>query len=216
MKVKTSWVAGGSGLVGGELLRLLLDDDAFETVVAVGRRPLPLQRLKLRQATVDFAVPASFASLDAPDAAFACLGTTIKKAGSREAFRAVDHDAVVAFATAARQKGARVFVHVTAIDADARSRVFYNAVKGETEDAVAALGFESVYALRPSLIDGERDERRVMERASLAVARTLGPLLGKYRPTPVAAIAAAMIASARHPEPGRHVVEAPAILRFAR
>ena len=122
----------------------------------------------------------------------------------------------MAFATAARQKGARVFVHVTAIDADARSRVFYNAVKGETEDAVAALGFESVYALRPSLIDGERDERRAMERASLAVARTLGPLLGKYRPTPVAAIAAAMVDAAKHPEPGRHVVEAKAILRYAR
>ena len=105
MKVKTSWVAGGSGLVGGELLRVLLDDDAFETVVAVGRRPLPLQRLELRQATVDFAVPASFASLDAPVAAFACLGTTIRKAGSREAFRAVDDNAVVAFATAARQRG---------------------------------------------------------------------------------------------------------------
>jgi len=216
MRTKTSWVAGGSGLVGGELLKQLLEDDDFETVVAVGRRALPLQRLKLRQATVDFAVPASFEALDAPEAAFCCLGTTIKRAGSREAFRAVDHDAVVTFAKAARARGATTFLHVTALGADARSSVFYNQVKGEVEAAIAALGFTSVYALRPSILDGERTESRPAERVGLLAARALGPLLGKYRPTPAQAVAAAMIDSCKRPEPGVHVLEAPAIYRFTR
>lgn len=216
MTVKTSWVAGGSGLVGRALLERLLADDGFGTVVAVGRRALPIEHGKLRQAMVDFVAPASFAALEAPEAAFSCLGTTIKKAGSQEAFRAVDHDALVSFAKAARERGARVFVHVTALGADPRSSVFYNAVKGQVEDAVAALGFESVCALRPSLLDGDREESRPMERFSLAVGRTLGPLLGKYRPTPVAAVAEAMIDCAKRAEPGRHVLETPAIMRFAR
>ncbi len=216
MRIKTSWVAGGSGLVGGELLQLLFGDDDFATVVALGRRPLPLQRLKLRQATVDFAALDAAPALDPPEAAFCCLGTTIKRAGSREAFRAVDHDAVVAFARAARAAGARVFLHVTALGADARSSVFYNAVKGETEAAVAALGFPSVYALRPSILDGERAESRPFERAGLAVGRALGPLLGKYRPTPASAVAAALVASCKSADPGVHVLEAPAIQRFTR
>jgi uncharacterized protein YbjT (DUF2867 family) len=212
MGVKTVWVAGGSGLVGGELLQLLLAQDDFERVISVGRRSLPLDNPRLEQATVDFATPASFEALAAPEAAFCCLGTTIKRAGSREAFRAVDHDAVVIFAKAARDKGARTFVHVTALGADARSAVFYNAVKGQVEEAVAALGFESVVALRPSLLDGERSESRPMERVGLAVARTLAPLLGKYRPTPAKAVAAAMVAWCQSPQPGRHVMEANRIL----
>jgi uncharacterized protein YbjT (DUF2867 family) len=216
MRTKTSWVAGGSGLVGGELLKQLLEDDDFETVVAAGRKPLALQRLKLRQATVDFGAPASFDVLDAPDAAFCCLGTTIQRAGSKEAFRAVDHDAVVTFAKAARARGAKVFLHVTALGADARSSVFYNAVKGEVEAAVAALGFDSVYAFRPSILDGDRTESRPAERFGLVVGRALGPLLGKYRPTPAQAVAAAMIASCKRPELGVHVLEAPAIYRFTR
>jgi len=216
MRVGTTWVAGGSGLVGGELLQLLFGDDDFGTVVAVGRRPLQAQRLKLRQATVDFASPAAFADLPPPDAAICALGTTIKRAGSREAFRAVDHDAVVAFARAARTGGAHVFLHVTALGADAGSSVFYNAVKGETEAAVAALGFASVYAVRPSILDGERAESRPFERVGLAVGRALGPLLGKYRPTPASAVAAALVDACKRADPGVHVIEASAIQRFAR
>jgi len=151
------------------------------------------------------------AALDAPEAAFCCLGTTIKKAGSPEAFRAVDHGAVVGFANAARKRGARVFLHVTALGADARSSALYNRVKGEVEAAVAALGFDSVYTFRPSILDGEREESRPLERVGLAVGRALGPLLGKYRPTRAQAVAAAMVASCKQPEPGVHVIE-----RFAR
>ncbi len=204
----TAWLAGGSGLVGGVLLRELLGDDHFTQVVSVGRRTLAVEHPKLTQVVADFSPPTGFESLAPPDVAFGCLGTTIKKVGSAEAFRKVDHDAVLAFAQAARARGARVFVHVTALGADPRSRVFYNSVKGEIERDVALLGFPSVYALRPSILDGARRERRPAEQVGLVVARRLGRLLGKYRPTPVAAVVRAMIASAKAAAPGVHVVEA--------
>jgi uncharacterized protein YbjT (DUF2867 family) len=202
-----AWLAGGSGLVGGVLLRRLLEGKDFDRVVSLGRRTLPVEDTRLVQVVVDLVAPAGLDGLDAPDVAFSCLGTTIRRAGSREGFRAVDHDAVVAFARAARRGGARTFVHVTALGASAGSRVFYNAVKGETERDVAALGYPSVYALRPSILDGDRAESRPGERAGLVVGRLLAPLLGKYRPTPVTTVADAMIEAARASTPGVHVIE---------
>jgi uncharacterized protein YbjT (DUF2867 family) len=209
----TAWLAGGSGLVGGVLLHQLLQDDDFGTVVSVGRRPVSHQHPKLTQVVTDFSSPSAFHPLVAPDVAFSCLGTTIRKAGSREAFRKVDHDAVLLFAVAAQGKHARAFVHVSALGADRGSRVFYNSVKGETEHDVARLGFPSVYTLRPSILDGEREESRPAERLGLVVTRVLGPLLGKYRPTPVESVARVMIASAKASAPGVHVLEADAIFR---
>lgn len=209
----TAWLAGGSGLVGGVLLRALLEDDHFTQVVSVGRRNLAFQHPKLTQVVADFSSPSGFESLPPPDEAFGCLGTTIRKVGSREAFRKVDHDAVLAFAQAARDKGARVFVHVSALGADPHSRVFYNSVKGEIERDVALLGFPSLYALRPSILDGARQESRPAEHIGLIVARGLGPLLGKYRPTPVVEVARRMIASAKAAAPGAHVIEAGEIVK---
>jgi uncharacterized protein YbjT (DUF2867 family) len=209
----TAWVAGGSGLVGGALLRQLLQDEHFSKVVSAGRRTLALQHPKLTQVVVDFSSPPAFDALPPPDVAFACLGSTIKKAGSREAFRKVDHDAVFLFALAAKRKGSRVFVHVSALGADPRSRIFYNSVKGGIERDVARLGLPSVYAMRPSLLDGAREESRPAERLGLVMARALGPLLGKYRPTPVEALVRAMIASAKAAPPGAHVVDAGEIFK---
>jgi uncharacterized protein YbjT (DUF2867 family) len=208
----TAWLAGGSGLVGGELLRLVLADDDFTRIVSAGRRTLPIEHPKLVQATVDFSQAASFTALEAPDLAFSCLGTTMKKAGSREAFRAVDYEAVLAFANAAHARGARVFIHVTSLGASERSRNFYYSVKGEIEAALAKVGFDSLYALRPSMLDGDRADRRPLERMALASARALGPVLGKYRPTPILAVAHTMITKAKERTPGSHVIEANAIV----
>ena len=207
----TAWVAGGSGLVGGDLLRLLIDDDSFTSISSVGRRTLPVVSAKVVQLTVDFADASTFEGLDAPDVAFSCLGTTIKKAGSPAAFRAVDHDAVLAFATIAQKRGAKVFVHVSSLGADASSRQLYTAVKGEVEAAVAKLGFASVVALRPSILDGDRQENRPLERVGLAFARVLSPVLGKYKPTSALAVARTMIVKAKEAPPGAHVIEGAAI-----
>jgi uncharacterized protein YbjT (DUF2867 family) len=211
--IDTLWLAGASGLVGGAVLERLLGDAAFARIVSTARRALPREHPKLVQATVSFTDAATFAELPAPQVAFCCLGTTIKKAGSPAAFRAVDHDAVVLFAKAARDKGARVFVHVSSLGADARSRTLYSSVKGQVEEAVSRLGFDSVVALRPSILDGDRADSRPLERLGLAFGRALGPVLGKYRPTPADAVAEVMVALAKSAPPGASVVEADALWR---
>jgi uncharacterized protein YbjT (DUF2867 family) len=203
----TAWLAGGSGLVGGALLRRLLQDDYFDKVISVGRRALAIQDPKLIQVETDFATPSVFDAMVSPHVAFCCLGTTIKKAGSRDAFRKVDHDAVLAFAQGAKQKGAHVFILVSSLGANIKSSNFYSAVKGETERDVGRVGFPSVYALRPSILDGDRGESRPGEYVGLLVGRALAPLLGKYRPTLVGTVVETMLALAKAPAPGVHVVE---------
>ncbi|XXF79060.1 oxidoreductase [Myxococcaceae bacterium GXIMD 01537] len=206
METRTALLTGASGLVGGHLLDALLESPLYREVCSLGRRELPRQHPRLVQRTVDFAhlegVP-----LPRADDAFCCLGTTIKKAGSQEAFRAVDHDAVLAFARAAKQAGARRFLVVTALGADARSRIFYNRVKGETEEALKAVGFESLVILRPSLLLGERTETRTGEQVAAAVSKVLGPLLRPFgsRPIEGRTVARAMLALASQASPGVRV-----------
>jgi uncharacterized protein YbjT (DUF2867 family) len=193
-------------------LALLLADSDFTRIVSVGRRKLPIEHPKLVQAELVFSDPTAFISLEAPDVAFSCLGTTLRKAGSREAFRAVDFEAVLTFATAAHAKGARAFGHVSSLGANPRSPFFYYAVKGEIEVALEGVGFESLFALRPSMLDGDRPERRALERTVLAFARGLGPILGRYRPTPSLAVARTMIVKAKERRPQSYVIEADEIV----
>jgi uncharacterized protein YbjT (DUF2867 family) len=181
-------IAGASGLVGSHLLTLLLRE--FDLVAAVTRRPLAVSAPNLRQ--VAFGDP-----LPAIDAAFCCLGTTIKKAGSEEAFRRVDFEAVVAFAKAARAAGASRFALVSSVGASAASSNFYLRVKGETEHAVSRIGFEHVLILRPSFLLGDRAEQRPGEKLGIAISKAtafllLGPLR-KYRPVHAERVAAAML-----------------------
>ena len=196
-QTRTALVAGASGLVGGFLLDALLGDSRYREVHSLGRRPLPRQHPKLVQHTVDFARLGGEALPPAQDA-FCCLGTTIKKAGSREAFRAVDQDAVLAFASASKKAGVRRFLVVTALGANARSRVFYNRVKGETEEDLKARGCESLVILQPSLLLGERAESRPGERAAIVASRMLAPLLRPLASRPIEArtVARAMVSLA--------------------
>ncbi|MFL5346829.1 MAG: NAD(P)H-binding protein [Hyalangium sp.] len=206
METRSALVAGASGLVGGFLLESLLESPLYREVCSLGRRALPRQHPKLTQRTVDFARLEPEA-LPSSDDAFCCLGTTIKKAGSQEAFRAVDHDAVLAFAKAAHKAGARRFLLVSSLGADARSRIFYNRVKGEIEDNLQSVGFESLVLLRPSLLLGDRTESRPGERAAVAVTKVLGPLLHPFigRPIEARTVARAMVALARETTRGVRV-----------
>ena len=203
----TALVAGASGLVGGELLDALLADPRYAQVHSLGRRPLPRQHPKLQQHTVDFARLAD-SPLPPAQEAFCCLGTTIKKAGSPQAFRAVDHDAVLAFARAARQAGVKRFLVVTALGANKDSRVFYNRVKGEVEQALRDVGFESLVILQPSLLLGERAESRPGERVAIVASRVLAPLLRPLASRPIEArrVARALLALARQAPTGVRVV----------
>jgi uncharacterized protein YbjT (DUF2867 family) len=206
METRTALVAGASGLVGGLVLDGLLESPLYREVCSLGRRPLPKQHPKLTQRTVDFARLEGEA-LPAADDAFCCLGTTIKKAGSQEAFRAVDHDAVLAFAQAARKAGAKRFLLVSALGADAGSRIFYNRVKGETEEDLKKVGFESLVFLRPSLLLGNRVESRPGERAAIVATKLLGPLLRPFSGRPIEAktVARAMLALAKSTAGGTRV-----------
>ena len=202
---RTALVAGASGLVGGALLDTLLEDPRYREVHGLGRREVPRAHPKLRQHTVDFA---RLEALPAADDAFCCLGTTIKKAGSQQAFRAVDHDAVLAFARAAQKAGVQRFVVVTALGANARSLVFYNRVKGETEEALKALGFASLVIAQPSLLLGERTERRLGEHVATVASRLLAPLLRPLASRPIEArtVARALVVLAHAAPPGTRVV----------
>lgn len=204
--MNTAWIAGASGLVGSLLLPLLLEDPAFGAVVSLGRRPVALAHPKLAQRTVDFAAP-DVAGLPPPDVAFCALGTTIAKAGTAEAFRAVDHGAVMAFARAAFAAGARRFEVVTAHGADAKSMVLYNRVKAEVEADLRAVGFTSLAIARPSLLLGDRAESRPGERAAVVASRLLGGLLRPFeaRPIEAAVVARALVAIAHDPPEGAAV-----------
>lgn len=183
---QTALLAGASGLVGGHLLDLLLDGTDPPQVVSLGRRALSRAHPRLTQLTVDFGRLGETPPPPA-DLAFCCLGTTIKRAGSQSAFRAVDHDAVVAFGAAAKAAGVRHFLVVTALGADARSSVFYNRVKGEVENSLRALGFDALTIAQPSLLLGDREESRPAEHAAVVVSRALAPVLGWLPSRPIEA-----------------------------
>lgn len=185
--------------MGREILQGLLADDSVAAVHTLGRRELPLQHPKLTRHRVDFkALPA----LPRVGEAFIALGTTIKAAGSQEAFRAVDFDAVLAVAKAAKAAGATRLGVVSAMGADARSKVFYSRVKGEMEEALSALGFETLVIARPSLLVGDREAlgqpARIGEELGLKVSRWLSPLIpDNYRPIEARAVARALLSAVR-------------------
>ena len=176
---RTVLIAGASGLVGREILKGLLADESVKAVHSLGRRELDLRHSKLTQHRVDFSK--ALPTLPSVGEAFVALGTTIKVAGSQEAFRAVDFEAVVAVAKAARAAGATRLGVVSAMGASKRSSIFYNRVKGEMEEALAALGFDTLVIARPSFLAGDRgalgQPLRSGEKLALNVSRWLAPLI---------------------------------------
>lgn len=181
--MKTAIIAGASGLVGGFLLDELLASPDYGRVVAVGRRQLEVTHPKLTPMVAEFAALGKVAGELRGNDAFCCLGTTMKRAGTQEKFREADQSAVLAFAWAVQRGGARRFLLVSSLGADAGSRVFYNRVKGETETAVRVMAYETTWIFRPSLLLGPRREFRLGERVSAVLMRLIGPLLvGPLRP----------------------------------
>jgi len=218
----TALLAGATGLVGRALLARLLGAQRRERVIVLARKPLPGTVARDPRLTVlvgDMAALAAEAG--AIDDAYIALGTTINVAGSQEAFRAVDLELVVAIARAARQAGARRLAVVSALGADRRSRVFYNRVKGEMEEAVAGLGYESVVLARPSLLLGDRESLGQPTRAGeVWAARLLGPLMplvpSGVRPIAAPVVAAAMVAALDRAEPGTRVLSSADLQRLGR
>ena len=200
---------GATGLVGRLVLARLLASPSVTRVVAPTRRPLGIEHPLLSNPVVDFEVLPETADWWAVDAVICTLGTTIDDAGSQAAFRRVDHDYPLRVAQLAHRHGAHTYALNSALGANARSSIFYNRVKGELEDALAALDYPSLVLVRPGLIDGQRERPRAGEGRALAVSRLLRPLLPKkWRPSRAERIADALVDAALHPPPGRSVVEA--------
>ncbi|NGT18368.1 nucleoside-diphosphate sugar epimerase [Achromobacter insolitus] len=188
-------LAGASGLVGGRILQALLADRTVAKVHALGRRALPVSHPKLQAHVVDFG---NLPVLPPADEVYLALGTTIKVAGSQEAFRAVDLSANLATARAAYAAGARRAGLVSAVGANSQSSVFYNRVKGELEDALKALGLTALVIAQPSLLldyrEGLQQPPRIGERIAIPIAKLLAPLLpGAYRPVRAEAVAQALV-----------------------
>jgi uncharacterized protein YbjT (DUF2867 family) len=188
-------LAGATGLVGGLMLRALLADPSVSQVHALSRRPLTIDHPKLQAHIVDFS---RLPDLPPADEAYLALGTTIKVAGSQQAFRAVDLDANLAVARAAFAAGVRRIGLVSAVGANAASWVFYNRVKGELEDALKAMGLAALVIAQPSLLldhrDGLQQPSRLGERLAIPIGRLLAPILpGIYRPVHARAVAQALV-----------------------
>jgi uncharacterized protein YbjT (DUF2867 family) len=216
---RSALLLGSTGLVGGHVLERLLATPAYGRVVAPARRPLGRADTKLEAPVLDLGRMEERPELFGVDDVFCCLGTTIRAAGSQEAFRRVDLEYPAAAARLAARGGARRFLIVTAMGASPRSRIFYNRVKGEVEAAVRAQPLESVVILRPSLLLGERGERRAGEEAGKVAMKVLGfALVGplrRYRAVEADAVAAAMVRLAREAGPGVRVVESDEIAALA-
>jgi uncharacterized protein YbjT (DUF2867 family) len=209
---KTALVAGSTGLIGSCLLKRLLTDSRYERVIALSRKPLPYSHPKLNVLMVTLeSLPQVAPTLKADDW-FCALGTTIKLAGTQEAFRRVDYDYPLALGTQAASSGAKQFLLVSSIGAKTTSSIFYSRVKGETERDLGGLTIPKLHLFRPSLLLGDRAEHRSGERFWGILMKGLNPLLQgslrKYRSIQADTVAAAMIHMANVPsEPGVHVYQ---------
>lgn len=215
---KTALVLGANGLIGNYLLFKLLQSERYARVVSLVRRPLHYAHPKLEERVVDFdrLTPADVRA----DDVFCCLGTTIGKAGSQEAFRKVDYQYPLDVGRLALANGAKQYLLVSSLGASAQSSVFYSRTKGETEDALKKLGYESLHVFRPSMLLGKRKEFRLGEEVGKVVSLLLTPAfwlippLRKYQGIEATKVATAMLEIAKQDVRGVHVYESDVLQRY--
>ncbi|HEV7431549.1 MAG TPA: NAD-dependent epimerase/dehydratase family protein [Steroidobacteraceae bacterium] len=217
---RVALVAGASGMVGRELLRVLAAEGAYQRIVALSRRPLSFEAPRLANRIIRFEnIENDLRGLVCDDA-FCCLGTTLREAGSPQAFRAVDYDLVLQFARFAQSAGAKTLIAVSSAGAAPEARNFYLQVKGETELALVALRFRALHLMQPSLLLGARKEWRATEAIGRVLMPVLNPLLlgrnERWRAIPARTVAAAMAATARLGTPGMYRHTWPALQALAR
>lgn len=217
-KTRNALIAGASGLVGGHCLRLLLESDRYSQVISIGRRDLPVIHPKLDQQVIDFDKLESFTTDLVADDIYCCLGTTIKKAGSKEAFYKVDYTYVSQLAKITAAKNATQFLVVSAMGANASSFIFYNRVKGEMEKFVKEQGFDAVHIFQPSLLLGEREDERKGEEFASKVMKPLSQFMigpfKKYKPIEGETVAKAMVYAAALNQTGIYTYQSDEIARL--
>src|SRR5258706_5794924 len=205
---RVALVAGASGMVGVALVRALIAGGEYARVIALTRRPLPIESPRLANRIIRFEAMEEQLRAVVCDGVLCCLGTTRREAGSAQAFRGVDHDLVLRFARWAQASGAKTMVVVSSVGAAAESGNLYLRVKGETDLALEALGFRSLHLMQPSLLLGTRPQWRMAEALGRFVAPLLNPLLlgrqARWRAIDAGAVAAAMRAAALSGRPGTY------------
>lgn len=208
-KTKTAVVIGATGLVGNALVKFLLADDSYHSVVVFSRRRTGFLHEKLSEHLVDFSQISSWKDLVVGDELFSCFGTTLKKAGSKEKQFEIDFTYVHQTAQAALENGCKTWIIVSSIGSKAKSSNFYLSMKGKLEDALWDLQPERLILHRPSILDGPRQEKRSGERVGLAIMRLLGhiPLFMKYRPIHADLVAKALIESTVQDTTGKKIYE---------
>lgn len=198
-------IAGTTGLVGNLLLDLLLNDEHYARVIALSRKPLDRQHPKLQNLVVDFDRLEEYAAQLRADDVFCCLGTTIRQAGSQAAFRKVDFDYPLNLARVTKEQGAKQYLLVTALGSDKTSSIFYNRVKGEVQEAIGLVGFNSYHIFQPSMLLGDRKESRTGEGVGKAVMTSLDFLIPKkYKAIDAVKVARGMVAVAKQNQAGAH------------
>ncbi|GAB3906395.1 oxidoreductase [Larkinella knui] len=210
---KTALVVGATGLIGNLLTHRLVDSPVYEKVKVLVRHSLGWQHPHLQEIQYDFDHPNGL--LVQADDVFCCLGTTMKIAGSKEAFRKVDYQYPLDVAQRALVNQARQFLLVSAMGANPRSSIFYNRVKGELERDISALHYPSFLIFRPSLLLGERKEPRLGERIGAGLAKLFNPLIpAKYKGIKGESVANAMFQKAQQNLTGKHVFESDQLQDF--
>jgi uncharacterized protein YbjT (DUF2867 family) len=217
---KSALIIGATGLIGAQLKEEILQNSDYETLNIIVRNKRQEEHQKLTEVKADFDRLSDCKQYFHVDDLYICLGTTRKKAGSKENFRKVDHDYVVEAAKLAKECGVQRIAIVSAIGADPNSRFFYNQVKGEMENAVANIGISSTYFFRPSLLLGNRKEFRLGEKVGEVLGSAMKPFLrGKlerYRSVQGKEVAKAMIKFLKNGRSGVHVVESDLIAKIGK
>lgn len=204
MESKTAIIAGASGLIGRSLTQMILNSNDYGQVIALVRKPLGIQHDKLKEHQTDFDGLTDMEGFPAGDDVFCLLGTTMKNAGSKEAFYKVDFTYPYELAQRALKAGATRFFLVSAMGSNMKSRYFYNRVKGELEDKVSFLNYRTIYIFKPSLLRGKRSESRPGEQFAKAFTRII-PFIGpwkKYHPIKAEKVADAMMKVAKQEDKG--------------
>ncbi len=208
---KTAVIIGSTGLTGSQLLRTLLSNNAYDKVISFVRRSSKISHPKLVQHVVDFDDPKTYEELIEGNDMFCCLGTTIKKAGTEEAFERVDFLYPIQFAKAAANKGIKQYSIISALGANPKSGNFYLRTKGKCEDELRKLPFQSISVFRPSLLLGNRKEFRLGEKLAESIMRIFSIFfigrLRKYKAINVKKVAYAMFRIAQQNTIGYHIYE---------
>jgi len=213
--VKTALIIGSTGLIGSELLNLLLESSHYAKVIAFVKRDTGIKHPKLTQHIIDFDKPETYKELVVGDDFFCTIGTTIKKAGSKKAFRKVDFEYPRQFAAFALQNKVQKYLIISSLSADANSGNFYLKTKGEIQDFLKDCNFESVAVLQPSLLLGNRTEFRLGEKVGAFFMKTLSFLflgnLKKYKPIEGKTVAKALLKIAQKNDTGFKIYESDVI-----